>query len=397
MRFREIGLIVLLFGALILFTIFGPARSDTSELGQRGSTHGVDEQGALALRRWLETAGYTANALEYTAWRIPDEADVLWIIAPTAEPILDDEAQEILRWVRDGGTLIAVEERPQLAFAPNALWRLLAVTTTFSDTDDAAPAEYALPVQPVLFDPPVEQVPVYTTSALSASDPSYVPILETRYGPTFIGRQEGRGYVYLGVSADPFTNDGLRQDDSAAFVLNLLARAPRGATVLFDEYHHGFGETAAVAGPSLRQLLTSNWWGWALLYAIGVTALYVVLTGRRFGRPVPLARDIARRSSAEYVQSMAQLLRRGGKRRPIGRHFHEAFKRRLARPFGFVPPDGDEAFVRELLRLGAATDEQAAAVRGVLEGLSRPQIKDVDLIRLVRAADTLVDARGRLR
>ncbi len=140
---------------------------------------------------------------------------------------------------------------------------------------------------------------------------------------------------------------------------------------------------------SLRQIALGQWWGWAALYAVGVIALYIVLTGRRFGRPVPLKQDVARRSSAEYVQSVAHLLRRGRKRGPIAQHFHDTLKRRLSKPYGFVAPADDTAFVRELVRVGGATDEQAARCDRVLEGLSRPDMSDMELVRLVRDADAL--------
>jgi hypothetical protein len=166
---------------------------------------------------------------------------------------------------------------------------------------------------------------------------------------------------------------------------------------LFDEVHHGFGGANGATNRSLRQIALGQWWGWAALYAVGVVALYIVLTGRRFGRPVPLQQDVARRSSAEYVQSVAHLLRRGRKRGPIAQHFHATLKRRLARPYGFVPPEDDVAFVRELVRVGGASDEQAAELRPVLTALSKPDMSDLELVRLVRSADALVDARGRLR
>jgi hypothetical protein len=206
-------------------------------------------------------------------------------------------------------------------------------------------------------------------------------VLQTHFGPALIGRQEGRGYIYLSVSAHPFTNAGLREPESAALVLNLLSRVPRGATILFDEFHHGFTTQVAAAQPSLREIALSHWWGWAALYTVAVVGLYLVLTGRRFGQPIPLQRDVARRSSAEYVQSMADLLRRSGKSQRIAQHYHTSLKRRLARPYGFIPPAGDEAFVRELMRLEGATAEQGSELRALLAGLTRPGITDADLLR----------------
>lgn len=395
-RWREGLVVIALFGILIGFTIYGPGRSQTSQDGKPGSTHSLSDDGALALQRWLGSLGYNASNLEYTEWRVPDQAQALWIINAYQEPIRNSDAQEILRWVRDGGTLIAIDDRPQQVLAPNALWQLLGVTTTISDSKEAVPAERATPAQPLLTSPPVTSVPVQTTGSIALKDPGYVTLLQTRFGPTLIGRQEGRGYVYLGISAHPFTNQGLREAGSGGLVLNLIAHLPHDALILFDEYHHGFGRAAAAA-PSLRQIVLSQWWGWASIYAIGICTLYLVLTGRRFGRPVPLAQDIARRSSGEYVQSIAQLLRRGHKQASIAQHFHDGIKRKLARPYGFMPPTDDDSFIRELQRSNSITDEQTRVIRQLLANLSQPKVSEVDLMRYVGQADSLIDERGRLR
>ena len=63
-------------------------------------------------------------------------------------------------------------------------------------------------------------------------------------------------------------------------MLNLLRRVPPGGRVLFDEIHHGY-DTPPSAGGAL-----TNPWGWAALYALTAVTLYLILTGRRFGRPV---------------------------------------------------------------------------------------------------------------
>jgi hypothetical protein len=396
-RWREILGIAALFGVLIAFTLYGPSAGNPSDEGERGSVHSSGATGALALQRWLDSLGYQTANLEYTGWAIPDDAAALFMITPVREPIRDEEAQEILRWVRAGGTLIAVDERPQRLLNANGLWETLQVTAAISEAEELQVAGQATVAQPLLVSPPVSSVPVSTTGALRIDDGAYVTLLQTRFGPTLIGRQEGRGYMYLSVAAHPFTNAGLREPGSAALVLNLLSRVPRGAMVLFDEFHHGFTTQAAAAQPSLRRIVLSQWWGWAAVYAAGVLALYLVLTGRRFGRPIPLRRDIVRRSSAEYVQSMADLLRRSGKREHIAQHYHANLKRRLARPHGFIPPADDDAFVRELIRLGGATEQQGERVRDLLHGLSRTNIKDADLLRLLHELDTLADERGRLR
>lgn len=388
-RWRDLLLIAGLFGLLIAFTVYGPGRNEPEQQGEPGSARSAGPDGALGLQRWLQAVGYDARNLEYSEWRIPDEAAVLFMLDPSQEPVTAEDAAETLRWVRNGGTLVLVHTRPDLAFSRNELLDELEATVVISDEIEAI--DNARTVQPLLSAPPVLSVPVKTNSALELRRDDYLPLLETRLGHTLVGMQEGRGYIYLASSIYPFTNDGIQEPGSGPLLLNMLARVAPNAVVLFDEYHHGFRTP-----PTIRRVALQQGWGWAVLYAVLVVAAYIVLTGRRFGRPVPLRADVARRSSAEYVQSLAMLFRRAGKRSYILAHYHSQLKRRLARPYGFVPPADDAAFVNELLRYRGITDEQADRLRALLAQLSG-KASEEQLVRLVRAADTFADEKGRIR
>lgn len=388
-RWRDLLLIVGLFGALIAFTVYGPGQNEPEQEGLPGSAHSAGPDGALGLQRWLESIGYDARNLEYSEWRIPDDAAVLFMLDPQREPVTAEEAAETLRWVRAGGTLVLIDTTPTLAVGRNELLETLQATVVISDEIQAI--NNARAVQPLLSTPPVISVPVNTSSALELRRDDYLPLLQTRLGDTLVGIQEGRGYIYLGSTLYPFTNDGIQKPGSGPLLLNMLARVAPDAVVLFDEYHHGYRTP-----PTVRRVALQQGWGWAVLYTMLVVGLYIVLTGRRFGRPVPLRADLARRSSAEYVQSLAMLFRRAGKRSYVLAHYHSQLKRRLARPYGFVPPVDDAAFVDELLRYRGITDEQATRLRTLLAQLNGT-VSEEQLVRLVRAADAFADEKGRVR
>lgn len=388
-RWRDLLIVIGLFAILIAFTIYGPGRNEPEEQGRPGSTHSADTSGALGLQRWLESIGYQPRNLEYTAWQIPDGTDALLILGPLQAPLTDDEADETLRWVRDGGTLILIEPFPSLISRPNRL--IEALNAAIVDGDVEEPVERAEAVQPLLTTPPVTSVRVDVETSIDLDRDDYLPLLRTRLGETLVGVQEGSGYVYVGTSLRPFTNEGIREAGSAPLILNLLSRVPAGGTIVFDEFHHGYQNP-----PTLRRIALQQGWGWAAAYAVLVVGLYILLTGRRFGRPVPLRADVARRSSAEYIQSMAMLLQRGGKQEYVRAHYHDQLKRRLARPYGFAPPTDDEAFIRELQRYRGITDEQAQRLAPLLAQL-RTAASQEQLVRLVRAADAFADEKGRIR
>jgi hypothetical protein len=231
-----------------------------------------------------------------------------------------------------------------------------------------------------LNDPPLREITLRTGRVLETARDDVAHLVGSGEHTALMGIQQGTGYIYVSSASFPFTNEGLREEQSAALLLNLLRRVPPGSRVLFDEYHHGF-----FTPPSLRSVILSNAWGWALIYLLAVLALYLLLTGRRFGQPVPLREELARRSSAEYVESMADMFQRGKKRGFVLRHYHTAFKRRLAKPYGINPRLEDELFVAELARYQPVDQTTLLAL---LQRLRQQHISEDDLLRVVHEADS---------
>ncbi|GIV98490.1 MAG: hypothetical protein KatS3mg057_3147 [Herpetosiphonaceae bacterium] len=327
-----IALVVLLIGCALLIP-----RGQGSI--RPGSTHTTGSDGAAALERWLQELGYTTLRMEYRELELSAADDALFIITPQQE-FSQAEVDEILRWVReDGGTLIIIDEDEH---------RLLDALDIEIDqtTELIGVAEV---VQP-LAHPPVEEIQLtYGFPLVTTRQDGAVLMRATGY-PVLMAFAEGRGLIYVCACPNLPTNRGLRDEHNATLTLNLLNRVPQGGQIVFDEIHHGF-RLANRPRPADPSPLTGAplWRG--LLYAALVAALFIVLTGRRFGKPVPLRAEVARRSSAEYVQSMAGLLERGRKTGYVLRHYKEQLKRRLAKPYGFNPRVSDDEFVRELARL----------------------------------------------
>ncbi len=105
--------------------------------------------------------------------------------------------------------------------------------------------------------------------------------------------------------SDPFivANNGISRADNLQLAINLVTGG--GGLVAFDEFHQGHGAT--------QNALIQYFEGTpilALFGQFGLIALAIVWSrARRFARPLPLP-HVDRRSSLEFVASMAELQQR---------------------------------------------------------------------------------------
>lgn len=379
---RDILILVGLFAALAALIALGPARN-VSAPGTSATSHASGDGGALALFRWIDALGYDVGRVEYAEFAPDPDADMLIVLGPT-ERYTREEAAAVAGWVAAGGTLLVAEERAgPFGMSANLLD---AFDLEVIRPDGAVAQPDSVPVlQPALGAPLAITLEAATGAALSSQRADIVRLAGDEERPVLVGVQHGEGYVFASSAVHPFTNAGIGQADNAAMMLNLLRRVPPAGRVVFDEFHHGFQGEA-----SLRTLLLGTPWGWATLYAAAVGAAYLALTGRRFGRPVPLAAETDRRSSAEYLESLAGLLRRAGKADYLQGHFRSAFKRRLARAYGLNPDLDDAAYLEALADVSPA---QARAAAGVLAQLAQAGADEQAILRAVAEADRIAESR----
>jgi hypothetical protein len=383
---KDILIIVGLFAALILFIAFGPARQPQPSNPAEATTHSSAPEGALALYTWAREIGYDSQRLEYRPFAL-NEGDAALLMLNPSEAVNRTQARSILNWVASGGTLILALDRNALFSPPNELLDELKFdTAVYTGT---RLIERAGPSQPALDQPPVGQAPIQAGRILLPLRNDYAKLLGVADAVLIAGVKHGSGYAYISATTFPFSNEGLRDPENAALVLNMLRRVPAGGRIQFDEYHHGF-----FTPPSTGKVLFGNPWGWGAAYAVFVIGMYLMLGGRRFGRPIPLREEVARRSSAEYIESMADLFQRGGKRAYILKHYRGALKRRLARKDGVNPQLDDADFVRDLAR-ARPIDEQA--VTALLQRLRAENLSEAELVRAVADADELADTLARSR
>jgi hypothetical protein len=370
-----------LFLALAAFAVLGTGRAVQEATETRPTSYSANRTGALGLFRWAQELGYDARRLEYRDFALgPDDAAL--VVLNPSEIFSRAQVRDLLAWIEDGGTLILADDSPVLFSPARPLLEELKIEPQLYTA--TLELERVPITQPAFDSPPVASMEANTARVLAPRADDWLKLAGPPDGTVVAGRRIGDGYAIVSAATHPFTNGGLRDRSNAALALNLLQRIPPGGRVLFDEIHHGY-----VVRPPAGSGLLGTAWGWAALYALAVAGLYLLLTGRRFGRPVPLREETARRSSAEYVESMADLFQRGGKRGFIMRYYYDSFKRRLARPYSINPRLDDDAFVRELAR---ARPVDEAALRATLARLRETPPGEADLVRRVAEAEEMLEA-----
>ncbi|HEU4433597.1 MAG TPA: DUF4350 domain-containing protein [Pyrinomonadaceae bacterium] len=138
-------------------------------------------------------------------------------------------------------------------------------------------------------------------------DVSIAPVMHIgdSSGALLVDFAYGGGRIIL--LSDPYliANGGIRLKDNLTLATNLMGGPSTTRLIAFDEYHQGRGIS--------RNAFASYFAGTAVLPIAGQLVLLVLVVlwsnGRRFARPLPLA-QVDRRSSLEFVASMAELQER---------------------------------------------------------------------------------------
>ncbi|HEV7683738.1 MAG TPA: DUF4350 domain-containing protein [Pyrinomonadaceae bacterium] len=370
---QRLGIIITIVLAIAVLAAINSAAYITddqkpdSELNPNRSTYNAGATGTRALHDFLNESGY-----QVMRWREPadkllgtsgDKVRTFVIVGRPRVPIDEEEAQTLLLWVQRGGRLVLIDRRPEDYLLPRSgEWKVttellnLAIAADPAQVDqmtqDVKPVQ---PSQPTLLTENVESVmpsrffagikffpvtkekekktepgtaaneetnsddeeseevdeptpdsditPAVVTAKGGEVSPAPVVHLATREAPLLIDYPHGQGRIIL--LSDPYmvANGGIGLKDNLKLTMNLLAVS--GGLVAFDEFHQGHGAT--------HNAFVGYFEGTPVLAIFGQILFLILLVlwtrGRRFARPLPLAQT-DRRSSLEFVASMAELQQR---------------------------------------------------------------------------------------
>ncbi len=394
---RDTLLALGLFLVLALLTVFA-ALQQTQEVGPPALANDSNEpNGGRALWLWLTNLDYFVHDTVQAEYAIPGNTSLVLLLEPQT-PITEIEWEILDTFVENGGTLLLAGEGGGTAQAV----RHYNFSLRYANEETPALA----PLLPLFTNPPLTNDPtpraedspsargatLHAFTYLQPNPPAedeettpFIPLVALPEGPVLVSFEQGKGRVLLSVDVTPFTNAGLKDPGNPELVLNLIGTVPRETHVWFDEWHHGKRlETAPaqVSGPG--EWLQRTPAGRALLYVAGVIFLGLLLGGRQFGRPVPLAHELTRRAPLEYVTALANLNRRAGNRTALLRHYHSQLKRNLGRRYRLDPALHDGEFLTRLAQYDPTLDTET--LRTLLARLTRKNATEAEMVQWAREA-----------
>ena len=309
--------------SLLLANFSTTQHSDT--MLRRPSTFFTDPSGARALflvvRRFSPDAEQWRRPFQFLP--APGEAGTLFIAAPQ-RPLSEREAQDLERWLQGGGQLV-------LLTANGWPMRRQAAAGETNEPEAAAIGGRAIPTFLARWEPSLgwtgTEKHLRTGRATGPSIPAGEITVGWRAGFRNTGGarviasadktalaveiQVGRGRIVAVADPAMASNGALRRSDNAVWLVGLMT-GWSGAKILFDEYHHGFGQKRGTM--DLTWAFFQTPWGWCLLQLLAAGLLYLFVYRRRFGRiREPLA--VERSSPLELIGARAGMFQSAGAQR----------------------------------------------------------------------------------
>lgn len=364
----------ILFGSLVAIAILSviTVLNSPAPAAPALSIRNDRADGAMALQRWLQRAGYEVEEVLSLSKQLA-EVDVLFILEPD-ELYSDAQVQLINEWVRKGNTLIVCGSPGIL----NALLEPYELSIQYRILQ----AESASSAAPTLLHPTFDAAAITFGYPISSTRPEAVPHLFIDNHPVLMSLRTQLGQVWAAGIPFSFTNRGIRDEGNAKLIANLLANIPANAVIGFDEASHGYGDETA---------LDFNGWlfgtapGWGVLLAVAITVVYLALRGRHFGQIIPLPDDRLRRESGEYIQAMAALFRRSGERAEMLKHYESQLRRQLSKRYALDPKLENSELVKTVIYQDPSINE--ADLRDLLTRLRQTRLSEAELVRTVADVD----------
>lgn len=276
-----------------------------------------------------------------------DRCEALFLQALDKAPT-EKEVRDIQDFVSTGGTLIVAGENEALSGLFSAFGLELQELT--------ARLEYSerIPEKPLFPEHPVDEVRTGTDFVIETIGREVAVLYGRGDDATIVTLSPGVGRAYFIASDYLFSRSGLRHGGNAAFLYNLMSTLPRNARIGLADRRYYTLETKP-PDPFVAFVFRTPG-GLGAIYICLTFFLFLVLRGRRFGKPLD-AEEKNRRLSAEYVHAMTALYQKGNTRREVLRHIRERLKADLGARWRVNPNLETTLFLEELALRGVVDED----------------------------------------
>ena len=292
----------------------------------------------LKFRVAVITAGYPARL---------DRYDVLFLHALDKAPT-ETEIRGIQNFVNTGGTLIVAGDNEVLAdlyLAYGLELQKLTKRMIFSQR---------MSEEALFRENPVDEIRTATDKAIEPFGREAAVLFARENDAAIVTLRDGEGRAYFIASDYMFTRDGFRYSGNAAFLYNLVSTFPHNAHIGLAQRRYYTLETKPP--DPFMSLIFRTPGGLAAVYICLMLFVFLVLRGRRFGRPLD-AQEKNRRLSSEYVHAMTALYQKGSTRTDILKHIRNKFRTDLATRWRVNPNVDTDTFLEELTSRGAMDED----------------------------------------
>jgi hypothetical protein len=305
---------------LVLFVIFAP--QEREDAGAAYSSYSVGSDGIRALYETLGRIGFVISRNDKSLTSAPDSASAYALIQP-GQPLTTIEQSQLLAAVRRGLVLVFTPNDDDLTDSLG--FKLESSAGAFYTLNRTAVAG-GNPPTPATQDPRAAFQAAFPISATVASKSKsgnqtflwLQPLpnsdqaeSDSAHQPALVlGHRLGRGYLIAVTPAQIVTNQVMREPRAAIaivralqFANNTLSPPERSGSVVFDEYHHGFGAHADMPA-AVAHALTDTPTGRATLEIVAAALVLLLAFAVRPIAPVSVP-PVSRRSPLEHVGALA--------------------------------------------------------------------------------------------
>ena len=305
-----------------------------------------------------------------------DRCDVLFLQALDKAPT-EKEVRDIRDFVSTGGTLIVAGADEVL----NGLFS--AYGLELQELTDPLEFSERIPEDPLFPAHPVDAVRTRTDFVIETIGREVAVLYGRGNDATIVTLRDGEGRAYFITSDYLFSRSGLRRSGNAAFLYNLMSTLPRNARISLADSRYYTLETKP-PNPFVAFVFRTPG-GLGAIYICLTFFLFLVLRGRRFGKPLD-AQEKNRRLSAEYVHAMTALYQKGNTRTAVLRHIRERFKADLGARWRVNPNLETTPFLEELALRGGV-DEDGELIHLMADLDASVNISEARLLDIARRVE----------